>query len=164
MRKLDVTGTLIVIGLLMAVLAVVGSVLPVIPGPPLGFAALLVVSFAKGWEPFSPWFLIATGGLALVVSILDYLLPAEGARRYGASRFGVIGAILGAVTGFLVMPLPGIVIGALLGAVAGELLASKGGREALRAGWGVFLGFIAGAVIRLSFSLAMLFFCLKALF
>lgn len=152
------------IGLLMAVLAVVGSVIPVIPGPPLGFAALLVISFAKSWEPFSSWFLIATGGLTLLVSILDYLLPAEGARRYGASRFGVIGAILGMAVGFLVMPPLGIVLGALLGAVAGELLANKGGREAMRAGWGVFLGFVVSAAIRLSFSLAMLFFCVKALF
>jgi len=141
-----VTAVLVTIGLMMALLAVVGSVLPVIPGPPLGFAALLVLSFAKDWKPFSPEFLIITGLLAMLVAVLDYVLPAEGARRYWASRFGVIGAILGMLAGFLVMPPLGTVAGALAGAVAGELAIGKGGREALRAGWGVFPGFIVGTV------------------
>jgi uncharacterized protein len=158
------TTVLITIGLITALLAVAGSIVPVIPGPPLGFAALLLVSFAKNWEPFGTGFLITTGVLAVLIEVLDYVLPAEGARRYGASKFGVVGAILGMAAGFITMPPLGIVLGALAGAVAGELAASKGGREALRAGWGVFLGFVVVTVIRLAFTLAMLFFCVKALF
>ena len=148
----------------MVLVAVVGSVVPVIPGPPLAFASLLVLSYAKGWGLFSSEFLIIAGALSLLISVLDYILPAEGARRYGASKFGVIGAIVGIIGGFLIMPPLGIVIGALLGAVAGELAANKSGHDALRAGWGVFLGFMVGTGIRLAFSLAMLFFYVKALF
>lgn len=160
----EMTTLLIIVGLAMMVLAVVGSIVPVIPGPPLAFASLLVLSFAKGWEPFSLEFLIITGALAALISVMDYLLPAEGARRYGASKFGVAGAVVGIIGGFLVMPPLGIVIGALLGAVAGELAADKSGHEALRAGWGVFMGFMVGAGIRLAFCLAMLFFYVIALF
>lgn len=158
------TTVLIAIGLIMVLLAVLGSVLPIIPGPPLGFAALLVLSFAKDWEPFSHTFLIVCGVLALLIVLLDYVLPAEGARRYGASKFGVIGSILGVMVGLFFMPPLGIIAGALLGAVAGELLANKSGREALRAGWGVFLGFMVGTAIRFAFSVVMLFFYIKALF
>ncbi len=161
---MTVTVVLIVTGLIMVLLAVVGSVVPVIPGPPLAFASLLVLSYAKGWEPFSSEFLIIAGALALLISVLDYILPAEGARRYGASKYGVIGAVVGIIGGFLIMPPLGIVIGALLGAVLGELAANKSGHDALRAGWGVFLGFMVGTGIRLAFSLAMLFFYVKALF
>lgn len=158
------TVLLIVIGLMLALLAVVGSVIPVIPGPPLSVAALMLLSFTKNWEPFSPTFLIVSGVAALIVVVLDYVLPVEGARRYGASKFGVIGSILGTVAGFLVMPPLGIVAGALLGAVAGELVAHKTGPQAVRAGWGVFLGFVVGTGIRVGFTLVMLFFYVKALF
>ncbi len=158
------TALLIVIGLMMALVAVVGSVIPVIPGPPLGVAALLVLSFAKNWEPFSLEFLIIAALLALLVVVLDYVLPAEGARRYGASRLGVIGSILGCVVGFFFIPPLGVFVGALMGAVAGELLANKSGHDAMRAGWGVFLGFILGTAIRLAFALVMLFFYVKEMF
>lgn len=158
------TVFLIVTGLIVAVMAVVGSIVPVIPGPPLSFAALLLLSYAMNWEPFSTEFLIVTGALALLIVVLDYVLPAEGARRYGASKFGVAGALVGIVAGFLIMPPLGIFIGALLGAVAGELATKKSGHEALRAGWGVFMGFIVGTGIRLAFTLAMLFFYVAALF
>ncbi len=155
---------LIITGLIIAIVAVVGSLLPVIPGPPLGFAALLILSFAKNWEPFSTEFLIIAGAIALLTAILDNVLPAEGARRYGASKFGIVGAVLGIVAGFLVLPPLGIVIGALVGAVAGELAANKSGHDALRAGWGVFIGFMVGTAIRVAYTLGVLFFYIKALF
>ncbi|OPL14932.1 MAG: hypothetical protein AVO39_08465 [delta proteobacterium MLS_D] len=158
------TVVLVVIGLIMAVLAVAGSLLPIIPGPPLGFAALLVLSFAKDWEPFSAEFLIIAGATALLIEVLDNVLPAEGARRYGASKFGIIGAVVGIVAGFLIMPPLGIIIGALLGAVAGELAANKSGHDALRAGWGVFMGFMVGTLIRVAYTLGILFFYIKELF
>ncbi|MCK9231108.1 MAG: DUF456 domain-containing protein [Syntrophales bacterium] len=158
------TAVLIVAGLIAAVLAVAGSVIPVIPGPSLSFAALLLLSFARNWEPFSTEFLIAAGVLALLIIVMDYILPIEGARRYGASKFGVAGALVGIVAGFLIMPPVGIFIGALLGAVTGELVTKKSGHEALRAGLGVFIGFMVGTVIRVAFTLAVLFFYIAALF
>lgn len=154
---------LIITGFLLALLAVLGSIFPLIPGPPLSVAALLILSYAKNWEPFSTEFLIITGSMALIIIVMDYVLPLEGARRYGASRYGVAGALLGIVAGFLLMPPVGIFIGALLGAVAGELATKKSGHEALRAGWGVFVGFMVGTGIRLAFTLAILFFYVTAL-
>jgi hypothetical protein len=159
-----VTLFLIITGLIIAIVAVVGSLLPVIPGPPLGFAALLILSFAKDWEPFSTEFLIIAGATALVLAVLDNVLPAEGARRYGASKSGIIGSIVGVFAGFMIMPPLGIVVGALVGAVAGELAANKSGHDALRAGWGVFIGFMVGTAIRVAYTLGVLFFYIKALF
>ena len=161
---MTLTILLIVLGLLIALLGIVGCLLPVIPGPPLSFVALLILSLAKDWEPFSGQFLIITGILAVVVSLVDYVLPAEGARKYGASKLGVTGSAIGMVIGFFFFPPVGIFVGAFLGAVVGELTASKGGKDALRAGWGVFVGIMVGTGIKLAFTGAMLFFYIKALF
>ena len=158
------TTILIIFGLIVAVAGFVGCILPILPGPPLSFMSLLLLSFAKDWKPFSPAFLMIMGGLTVLVTILDYLVPAAGAKRYGATKFGVWGSILGLLVGFFVFPPFGLFLGGFAGAVAGELLAGRAGREALRAGWGSFVGYLAGMGLKLALSGTMLFFYIKEMF
>jgi len=155
---------LVVVGLLVSMAGLVGCVLPFLPGPPLSFAALLILSLAKDWEPFSATFLIVMGALAAAVSILDYVLPAAGAKKYGASKFGVWGSFIGMIVGVIVLSALGVFIGGLAGAVAGELLAGKQRDQAFRAGWGAFVGNVLGVGVKLALSGAMLFYYIKALF
>jgi len=75
---------LIILGLLFALIGLIGCILPVIPGPPLSFCALIILSYAKNWEPFSAIFLIIMAGLTILATVLDYVVPAIGAKRYGA--------------------------------------------------------------------------------
>jgi len=152
---------LIILGLLFALIGLIGCILPVIPGPPLSFFALIILSYAKNWQPFSTTFLIIMAGLAIVVTILDYVVPVIGAKRYGASKLGVWGSIIGMLIGFFIFPPWGMLIGAIIGALAGELAGGKKGKMALRAGWGVFVGNIMGIGLKLAFSGAMLFFYIK---
>jgi hypothetical protein len=156
--------TLVVIGLIISLVGLVGCVLPFLPGPPLSFAALLILSLAKDWEPFGPIFLIVMGVLAVAVSLLDYVFPAVGARKYGASKFGTWGSLAGMIAGLFVLSGLGVLIGGLAGAVAGELLAGKQRDQAMRAGWGAFLGNLLGVGVKLALSGAMLFYYIKALF
>jgi len=159
-----VTIVLILLGLLFALVGIAGSILPIIPGPPLSFLALIILSLAKNWEPFSSTFLIIMGCLMILLSILDYVLPAGGAKMYGASRFGVWGSIIGMLIGLFFFPPWGMFIGAIGGAITAELIAGQKGKNALRAGWGVFLGNMLIIALKLAFSAVILFFYVKGLF
>ena len=152
---------LIILGLVFALIGLIGCILPVIPGPPLSFFALIILSYAKNWEPFSTTFLIIMAGLTILVTVLDYVVPAIGAKRYGASKLGVWGSIIGMLIGIFIFPPWGMLIGAMAGALAGELAGGKKGGKALRAGWGVFVGNIMNIGIKLAFSGAILFFYIK---
>ena len=155
------TTVLIIIGLLIALAGLVGCLFPIIPGPPLSYLSLIILSYAKNWEVFSANFLMFMAGAALVVTLLDYVVAAGGARRYGASKFGVWGSLIGMFVGIVFFPPLGMFIGALGGAFLGELFAGKSGDEALRAGWGVFVGTLLGIGIKIAFCGAVLFFYLK---
>ncbi len=142
----------------------IGCILPVIPGPSISFLALIILSCAKNWEPFSSTFLIIMAGLTIFVTILDYVIPAGGAKKYGASKWGVAGAVAGMLTGIFMFPPWGMIMGAFIGAFAGELLARKEGRKALRAGFGVFVGIMVSTGLKLAFSGTILFFYIKEMF
>ena len=158
------TIALVILGLLIALIGLLGCILPVIPGPPLSYAALIIFSLAKHWEPFSIAFLIIMGILMLAVSLVDYVFPAIGAKRYGASKAGVWFSIIGMVVGIFFIPPWGIFIGAFVGAIIGELLVGKGGKKALKAGWGVFVGNMVSTGFKLAYSGVVIFFYVKALF
>ncbi|MDY6971908.1 MAG: DUF456 domain-containing protein [Thermodesulfobacteriota bacterium] len=155
---------LVILGFLVALAGLVGCVLPVIPGPSIGFLALIILSWAKDWDAFSWIFLAVMGGLTILVTILDYVVPALGARKYGASKLGVWGSVVGMLTGLLFFPPWGMFVGAFVGALAGELVTGREGSRALRIGWGVFVGNMAGTGIKLALCVVMLFFYIKEMF
>jgi uncharacterized protein YqgC (DUF456 family) len=152
------------VGFVLAIIGIAGSVLPVIPGPPVSFLSLLVISFEKDWLPFSTNFLIIMGIITLVLVVIDYIVPAIGAKKYGASRNGLAGSIIGMIIGFFVFPPFGIFIGAFLGAVAGELISGKKGETAIKIGIGTFVGNLTGIALKLSFSIFVLVMYISALF
>jgi uncharacterized protein YqgC (DUF456 family) len=158
-----VTLTLIILGLLLAFVGLIGCFLPVIPGPPLSYASLFIISIAKKWEPFSATFLLIMGAVLVAVSVVDYVFPAIGARRYGASKTGIWFSIIGMLVGVFFIPPWGMFIGAFAGAVIGEITLGKRGKAALRAGWGILVGTIAGIGIKLAFCGVVLFFYVQAM-
>jgi uncharacterized protein YqgC (DUF456 family) len=80
--------------------------------------------------------------------MLDYVIPAAGAKKYGSSKWGIWGAILGMIIGIIYFPPLGMIVGAFIGAVAVEMLVGKSSREALKAGWGVFMGTLLGTILK----------------
>jgi uncharacterized protein YqgC (DUF456 family) len=158
------TIALIIIGLIIALFGLLGCILPIVPGPPLSYAALIILSVAKKWEPFGITFLIIMGVLMLAVSLVDYVFPAIGAKRYGASKAGVWFSVIGMVVGIFFIPPWGMFIGALAGALIGELLMGKGGKMALRAGWGIFVGNMMSTGFKLAYAGVVIFFYVKAMF
>ena len=158
------TILLISFGFLFLLAGLVGCVLPIIPGPPLCFFSLIILSYAKDWEPFSATFLVIMAILTLFVTILDYVVPVSGAKKFGASKSGVWGSIIGMFLGVFFFPPWGMILGAFVGAFIGELLADKTGSMALRASWGVFAGVIIGLGLKLAFCGVLTFFFIRGLF
>ncbi len=153
----------IILGVIFILIGIIGCIIPGIAGPPFSFLALICLSIAKKWEPFSVRFLIVMGALTVVVQALDYLLPALGAKKFGATRYGFWGAIIGMVLGIIFVPPVGMIVGAFLGALLGEIIAGKKTYEAIKAGWGVFIGVIIGMLLKLTASGIMTFYFIKAL-
>ncbi|MDB9822553.1 DUF456 domain-containing protein [Deltaproteobacteria bacterium] len=158
------TISLIILGILLALAGFAGCILPIIPGPPLSYLALIALSLAKDWEPFSITFLIVMATLAVIVMILDYLVPVLGAAKAGASKTGIYLSIAGMILGIFLFPPWGIFIGAFAGGIAGEILAGRKGKEAIKVGWAIFVGNMLSVGIKLSFALVVIFFYLKELF
>lgn len=136
------------------ILGILGCVLPVIPGPPLSFIGLLLLHFSRFAE-FSPGFLLIYGSVAVIVTVLDYIVPLWGTRKFGGSKAGVWGAGIGLVLGLIFFPPLGIIIGPFAGAVIGESVSGKKAGDAFRAGLGSLLGFMLGVGLKLGASLLM---------
>ena len=143
---------LIVLGFIVLAAGIVGCVLPIIPGPPLAYAALILLSIARKWEAFPPAVLIVLGLVAAAVTAMDYLMPIITSKWKGASKAGIWGSVAGMIVGMIFFPPFGVIIGTFVGAVLGELLFSKRPDGALKAGWGVFLGTMMGIGLKLAVS------------
>ena len=149
---------LAVLGFCFVCLGIIGAFLPVLPGPITSWIGLLLLHLTKV-IPQDWWFLGITLAIAIIIFILDYFIPAMGAKRFGGTKYGVYGTTIGLIIGLL-SPIPfGIIIGAFLGALIGELIYdSKDTNRALKASFGALLGFITSATIK--FSIAVVYFVL----
>lgn len=148
-------GALMIVGL-------VGCVLPVIPGPPLSFAGLLLLHFSS-YATFSFEFLLTMGALAVIVTIMDYIVPVWGTKRFGGSKAGMWGAAIGLILGLIFFPPLGIIIGPFAGAVIGESLTGKDAANSFKAGLGSLLGLMIGIGLKLAVSIAMTYYFIKEL-
>src|SRR3954468_22070523 len=122
-----------------------GSILPLIPGTPLILAAAIVHKIVMGPKSAGWFVLTMLVGLTLFSVVLDYLASVYGAKQFGATRKGMLGAIVGLVVG-LFFNLPGILLGPFIGAGLFELIGGREWKPAMKAGAGATLGIFAGAV------------------
>jgi len=141
-----------VLGSAIVVAGLLGCIVPVIPGPPVAYIALLLVSWAGGWNVYALWVLIVMAVAAVGAAVLDSILPIVTSRRSGAGKAGIWGSVLGMLVGTVFFPPFGTVIGAFLGALVGELLVMRKGRNPMKAALGVFTGTMLATVVKLSVS------------
>jgi len=152
-----------IVGLILVILGLLGSILPILPGPPAGFVGLLLIAVARQFsEPLTPILILVLALATLGVIVLDYLLPVMMSKRYGASKWGVWGSLIGMVVGLFFSPL-GALLGAFAGAVIGEWIVHRKQKRAFKAGFGVVLGSLLGTILKLGMSGLMLWYCIRAL-
>ena len=153
---------LIVLGFLLIVIGIIGCVLPIIPGPPLSYCGMLLLSLAYNWKLFNLSFLVVMGIITVFVTALDYIIPLITAKKFGASKYSIWGSIIGMIIGIIFFPPFGLLIGAFCGAVLGELLNNMDSKKSLRAGLGVFIGTVINIFIKLGTSSVIAFYSFKA--
>lgn len=139
---------LLITGFICMLVGILGSFLPVLPGPPISWAGLVLLYLTKA-VPNDYWVLGITLLIAVIVAILDYVIPAKGTKRFGGSSYGIWGTNIGLVIG-LIAPIPfGVIIGPFVGALIGELIHdSQDHKRAVKAATGSFVGFLASTFIK----------------
>ena len=152
-----------ILALVLGVTGIVGSVAPGLPGPPLSWVGLLLLYFRGGGtdgsdQPMTLTFLLIWLAVTIVITILDYVVPAYFTKLTGGSKAGGWGAIIGLFVG-LVYPPIGMIVGSLLGAFIAELVfAKKDAVTSVKSAIGAFFGFLFGTGAKLAASGVMLFY------
>lgn len=138
---------LLIVAFVMMLIGIIGCIVPGLPGVPIAYVGLWIAQ-ATGCIDFSWQFLLIWGLVTIVISVLDYVVPAWGTKQYGGTQWGVWGSTIGIFVGLFFGAL-GVILGPLVGAIIGELLAGKQLNEALKAGWGSFIGILFGTLLKL---------------
>ena len=138
---------LLILAFLFMLIGIIGCIVPGLPGTPIAYAGLWIAQ-ATDRIDFNWQFLLVWGIVVLVISVLDYIVPAWGTKHYGGSRWGVWGSTLGVIVGLFFGAL-GVILGPLVGAILGELISGKQFNQALKAGWGSFIGILFGTILKL---------------
>jgi len=146
---------ILIVSLLFVLVGIAGSVLPALPGPPLSWIGLLILYTMPNIK-FDYWTLGITFVFTLIIVILDYVIPAQGTKRFGGSKYGIWGTNIGLIVGILA-PIPfGFIIGPFVGAFIGELIYDQNdSKRALKAATGSFLGFLASTFIKFVFCMVL---------
>ena len=139
---------LLILGFGCMIIGILGSILPVLPGPGISWLGLALLYFTNA-IPANYWILGITFLITVVISYLDYIIPAKGTKHFGGSKYGIWGTNIGLVVG-IIAPIPfGFLIGPFLGAFIGELIYdSKNQKRALRAATGSIVGFLASTFMQ----------------
>lgn len=140
---------LIISGSICLLAGLVGCIIPMLPGPPISYLALVLLHFTDKVSFTIPqlllWLLVV-----ILIQILDYFIPMLGVKKFGGTSWGNWGCIIGTFAGIFLFAPWGVFIGPFVGAVVGELLGGKETKHAIRAGIGAFTGFLLGTVLKVA--------------
>lgn len=151
---------LIVLAVILAVIGIIGSIVPGLPGPPLSWVGLLLafLSHKLGGADMTLTFVMIWLGVTVIVSILDYTVPARFTKLAGGSKAGSQGALIGMIIGIFLTPI-GMIPCSLAGAFLAEMFQeNKSATDALKASLGTFAGFLVGTGLKLIASVTMAYY------
>ncbi|HSD09023.1 DUF456 domain-containing protein [Flavobacterium sp.] len=139
---------LLLLGFICVIVGILGSFLPVLPGPSISWVGILLLYFTSA-VPTNYWILSISAIITIILTILDYIIPAKGTKKFGGSSYGIWGTNIGLIIGLLA-PIPlGFLIGPFVGAFVGELIYdSKDHQRALKAATGSLFGFLASSFMK----------------
>jgi uncharacterized protein YqgC (DUF456 family) len=144
-----IAGLTVAIGLL-------GIALPALPGVPLVFVGLLIAAWADGFAHVGAGMMTVIGLIAALSVVADLAATALGASRFGATRAGVAGAVIGSVVALVTGQIWLILIAPLFGAILGEYISNRDPKQAVRAGMGALVGMILGGAAKYALAITMI--------
>jgi uncharacterized protein len=151
----------LVVAIILMFSGIIGCLLPFLPGPPLSYLGLLAMQLRSD-APFTTKFLLIFAGITIIVTVLDYVIPMAGTKRFGGTRYGMWGCTIGLIVGIFIPPW-GLIIGPFAGAFVGELLGNASTENALRAALGSFIGFLFGTLLKLIVCFVMGYYLIAAI-
>lgn len=151
----------IILGFVLIILGILGSLLPVLPGPPIAWFGLLLQNL-RDPNPFTTQFLVIWGGIVVVTIILDYVIPIYGTKKFGGTKYGAWGCTLGFLLAFWMGPW-GVIIGPFIGAFVGEMIGGQDSNRSLKAAFGSFIGFLVGSFLKIVVCFMMLWYLIKSI-
>ena len=154
---------LLAIAIILIIAGILGCILPIIPGPPLSFLGILVLHFTD-FATYSTRFLLIAAAIAVFVTVLDYLVPIWGTKRFGGTKAGMWGATIGMIIGMIFLGPLGLIFGPLVGAIIGESIKGANNKDAFRSGIGAFVGFLLGVGLKLAASVYITYHFIKGIF
>jgi len=161
------------IGIILLLVGIVGAIIPGIPGPAISYIALIFIELTERIN-FTTNFLVIMALIMAAVTILDYVVPIYGTKKFGGTKRGVWGSTIGLIAGIIVLPLLGIVLGPFgifgiilgpfVGAYIGESTGGQDSGKALKSAIGSFIGFLTGTFMKLAYSIVVAVYFFTALF
>jgi uncharacterized protein len=152
-----------IIGIVLVIVGLVGTVLPALPGAMLIVAGLVLAAWADGFARVSVWTLVVIGVIGAASYLVDFAAGALGAKKFGASPRAMIGAGLGTLAGLFLGPV-GIIFGPFVGAILGELTVHRDIAKVGKAGLAAWIGFLVGMVVKVGIAFLMIAIFLSAMF
>ena len=144
------------ISLLIMFVGLAGIIVPIIPSIPLIWLGAFLYALFTHFEKIT-WMVLLIFALLTIFSIvLENLGNVYGAKKFGATRWGIIGSVVGTGIGFYLGGPIGLILGPIVGTVLFELIGGKGYKGALKSGLGNFVGFLGGSAMKFIIGLAMI--------
>lgn len=153
---------IVVLGALLVIIGLLGTFIPMLPGTPISYVGLLLLLLIPGctltWKFFITW-----GIIVVILQVLNYFIPIWGVNKFGGTKYGQWGSIIGVIVGLFAGPL-GIILGPFIGAVMGELIGGMDLSSSLRAGFGSFVGTFIGMVLGIIVAVILMYYYFKEVF
>lgn len=163
---------LFVLGIILLLVGIVGCILPILPGQAVAFLSLILLRFMDPprLDGDTIW---TMAGIMILVTVLDYIVPIYGTKKFGGTKRGVWGSTIGLIFGIFILPsivvlgpfgVFGIILGPFVGAYIGEATGNRDSKESLIAAIGSFIGFLTGTFLKLVYSGVCAFYFFKYAF
>ncbi|WP_410514111.1 DUF456 family protein [Paenibacillus sp. BR2-3] len=151
---MTILGWILIITLFVVGLA--GAVYPILPGALAIYFAFFVYGWFFSFEPLGAGFWITQTLIVAALFAADYVVGAWGVKKFGGSRYSVIGSTLGIIAGAFIFPPFGLIIGPFAGAFIGELIAGAAPGKAVKVSVGSLLGLLSSTVVKILLQIAMI--------
>ena len=161
---------LFILAFVVIIIGFIGDIIPGIPGTPVSYFALILMQLTDKIS-YSTRFLVIMGVICVIITILDYVVPVWGTKKFGGTKAGTRGSTIGLIFSILILPMLGIVIGPFgifgilagpfFGAYIGEKIGGNSDDVALRSAFGSFIGFLAGVFMKIVYTLIVGFYVVK---
>ena len=152
-----------VLGIVLVLIGLVGTVLPALPGAMLIVAGLVIAAWADGFSKVGAWPLVLIAVIGAASYLVDFAAAALGAKKFGASPRAMVGAGLGTLAGLFLGPV-GIIFGPFVGAIIGELTVHRDIAKVGKAGLAAWIGFLLGMAVKVGIAFLMIAIFLSAMF